>query len=296
MISEVSTRKVAFRHILLSPTCWLISEISHLEIYSFGLTFPWNKDLGKSIMILSPERWLYCTHADKSRSDTVIRREGRKHKIIKESMLFLHGRENNKVKSVKRQMPSFWKGSDFVKWQSLFWRHLHRQHWVPEKDSLSCGSLGGWVFRGNGSENPGVICLSWNSLLVISEILLSTNSSDCQYHYCHLGNNSCLLKQEERGWGTWCGEGGVASRFRGCSWEVMGEMLLPGQGSALDDCMTLSKSFWLVLSPPLEFSCLLYAEGSHAYIFILNLPTELELLSLEGWGGVHWTLTRRNIT
>lgn len=61
MISEVSTRKVAFCHILLSPTCWLISEISHLEIYSFGLTFPLNKDLGKSIMILFPERCLYCT-------------------------------------------------------------------------------------------------------------------------------------------------------------------------------------------------------------------------------------------
>ena len=210
-------------------------------------------------------------------------------------MLFLHGRESNKVKSVERQTLPFWKGPAFVKWKSLFWRHLHRQHWVPEKDSLSCGSLRGGVFRGNGSENPGVTCLPWNTL-VISETLLSTNSSDCQYHYCHLGNNYCLLRQEERGWGTWCGEGGVASQFGGCSWEVMREMLLPVQGSALDDCMTVSKSFWLVVSPSLEFNCLLYAEGSHTYIFILKLPAELELLSSEGWGGVHWILTRRNIT
>ena len=39
-------------------------------------------------MILFPERCLYCIHADKSRSDTIILGEGRKHKSMKESMFF----------------------------------------------------------------------------------------------------------------------------------------------------------------------------------------------------------------
>lgn len=291
MISEVKYKKGGF-----SPYPFISHLLADIWNFTFRDLFLWlnfplkQRSRKKYYDTLSREMpLLHTCRQVKVRYNHTWRRE--KTQEHEGKHVFLHGRESNKVKSVKRQTPSFWKGPACVKWQSLFWRHLHRQHWVPKKDSLSCGTLGGWVFRRNGSENPGVICLSWNSLLVISEILLSTNSSDCQYHYCHLGNNSCLLKQEERGWGTWCGEGGVASRIGGCSWEVMGERLLPGQGSALDDCTTLSKSFWLVLSPPLKFSCLLYAEGSHAYIFILNLPAELELLS-----SVHWTLTRRNIT
>ena len=59
----------------------------------------------------------------------------------------------------------------------------------------------------------------------------------------------------------------------------MGEVLSPGLGSALDGCMTLSKSCRLVLSCPPDFTCLLYADGSHTCILILNLPTEIELLS-----------------
>lgn len=59
----------------------------------------------------------------------------------------------------------------------------------------------------------------------------------------------------------------------------MREVLLRVLGSALDGCMTLSKPFWLVLSSTLDFTCLLHAYGSRVYIFILNLSTELQLLS-----------------
>lgn len=149
--------------------------------------------------------------------------------------------------------------------------------------ALEDGSSGAVVVKTpESSVYPGIPSIR-------SEILLSTNFSDCQYCYCHLGNNSCLLKQEEGGWGTGWGEGRAASQCGGCSWRaalstqltgaVMGEVLSPGLGSALDGCMTLSKSFRLVLSCPPDSTCLLYADGSHTYILILNLPTELELLS-----------------
>lgn len=67
-----------------------------------------------------------------------------------------------------------------------------------------------------------------------------------------------------------------------------------GLGFALDGCMTLNKSFWLVLSLP-ALTCLLYADGSHPYILTLNLPTELELLSTVGWGPLQRTLAKINI-
>lgn len=59
----------------------------------------------------------------------------------------------------------------------------------------------------------------------------------------------------------------------------MGVLLWLELGSALSCCMTLSKSSWLVLSFLPDFTCLLYADDSRAYILILNHPTKLELLS-----------------
>lgn len=49
--------------------------------------------------------------------------------------------------------------------------------------------------------------------------------------------------------------------FHPAEGSTMEEMLLLGLGSDLDGCMTLSKSFWLVLSSPPAFICLLHADG-----------------------------------
>ena len=45
------------------------------------------------------------------------------------------------------------------------------------------------------------------------------------------------------------------------------EVFLPWLGSALDGYMTLSKSFWLLRSFPLDFICLLYANGFSIFLY-----------------------------
>lgn len=125
------------------------------------------------------------------------------------------------------------------------------------RKSLSHGRLWSKVLQGEVGMKTAELSVYPGSPSVSSEMLLSPDSSDCQYCYCYLGSNSCLKARGrglrgrlEEGWSSLLGWRLQlrAGLFHPASGSSMGKEVLPGLGSALHGCMTLSKSFWLVLS------------------------------------------------
>lgn len=140
-------------------------------------------------------------------------------------------RRKEQVETSNRQMSLFWRGPALVKWQLLLCKHPHRQHWISEKGSRSHGSLWSEVLQGEVVVKTPDLSVYLGSPSVSSEMLLSTNSSGCQYCYCYLRNDSCLKVRGRglrsrlgEGWGSLPGKG----RDGGCSWELCFSTQLQG--------------------------------------------------------------------